>query len=83
MTPPTIHLTAGPVAPTARNTLFFPVVATPPAPQPAPSDRDCFGDAAALAFFRLLVGDARQQRPALRCYPPLVRAARRRAATAP
>lgn len=35
----------------------------------------------ALAFYRLLTGDARQERPSLACHPALVRAAQRRAAS--
>lgn len=35
----------------------------------------------AVAFYRLLVGDSRQERPSLACHPALVRAAQRRAAS--
>lgn len=35
----------------------------------------------AVAFYRLLTGDARQERPSLACHPALVRAAQRRAAS--
>lgn len=35
----------------------------------------------AVAFYRLLVSDARQERPQLACHPALVRAAQRRAAS--
>lgn len=57
-----------------RHSLFIPIVRT------TDPLRDCFGADAPTAFFRLLVGDARQQRRGLRCHPGLVRAARRRAA---
>jgi hypothetical protein len=35
----------------------------------------------AVAFYRLLTGDSRQERPSLTCHPALVRAAQRRAAS--
>lgn len=69
-----IILTPGPDIPAQRGTIYLPFVAT------ANPLRDCFGTDSPIAFFRSLVGDSRQQRRGLRCYPPLVRAARRRAA---
>jgi hypothetical protein len=69
-----IILTPGPIAPVERGAIYLPFVAT------ANPLRDCFGADSPATFFRSLVGDARQQRRGLRCYPPLVRAAKRRAA---
>lgn len=45
----------------------------------ASADADCFHNPKALAFYRLLVSDPRQQRPVLHCNAALVAAAQKRA----
>lgn len=57
---------------------YVPLVAGPPTD---PTARCFDNDPQARAFYRLLVGDPRQERPQLRCEPALVRAAQRRAAS--
>lgn len=55
---------------------------TPPPPTRTPGP-SCFPGAAEQEFYRLLVGDGRQQRPRLQCDPRLVAAAKLRAAAQP
>lgn len=57
------------------TTIYFPIAGNG-TPDP---DATCFGNDKALAFYRLLVSDPRQQRPRLVCCPALVLAAQRRA----
>lgn len=69
--------------PEARGAIFLPIVGVP-SPLPTPTatpdpDATCFHNPKALAFYRLLVGDRRQQRPRLGCHPALVKAAEWRA----
>lgn len=67
--------------PEARGVIYLPIAGNPSplaTPDPAAS---CFHNPKALAFYRLLVSDGRQQRPRIDCYPVLVRAAERRAAS--
>lgn len=68
----------------APRDIFLPWVPQPvptsplptPTPTPTPDPQAaCFHDARALAFYRLLVDDPRQQRPVLDCHPALVTAA--------
>lgn len=70
--------------PTARGAIYLPIVGGGQSPLPAPTptpdpDATCFHNPKALAFYRLLVGDSRQQRPRLGCHPALVKAAEWRA----
>lgn len=62
----------------AYSPIYFPIYIQPPTdPNAACLDYN----PQALAFYRLLVGDSRQERPQLSCHPALVRAAQRRAAS--
>jgi len=68
----------------ARGAIYLPIVGAGQSPLPtaAPTpdpEATCFHNPKALAFYRLLVGDRRQQRPRLGCHPALVKAAEWRA----
>lgn len=68
----------------ARGAIYLPIAGAGQSPLPtlAPTpdpDATCFHNPKALAFYRLLVGDRRQQRPRLGCHPALVEAAEWRA----
>lgn len=62
------------LARSAVHSIYLPWIRTAP-----DADATCFGNPKALAFYRLLVGDERQQHPALRCNSALVKAAQKRA----
>lgn len=72
--------------PGAQRDIYLPWVPQPvptsplptptPTPTPTPDPQaQCFHDERALAFYRLLIDDPRQQRPVLDCHPALVAAA--------
>ncbi|TXH57985.1 MAG: CAP domain-containing protein [Desulfurellales bacterium] len=62
---------------------YLPIIAVPPVTStPIDPLAACLqNNPQAVAFYRLLVGDSRQERPSLACHPALVRAAERRAAS--
>lgn len=67
------------VQPVARD-IYLPWVPQPVPTSPLPTatpdlQAACFHDARALAFYRQLIDDPRQQRPVLDCHPALVMAA--------
>lgn len=67
-----------PQPPPASPLIYFPIIAQPPT-DPVATCLDT--NPQALAFYRSLVGDSRQERTRLDCHPALVRAAQRRAAS--
>lgn len=65
-----------PWVPAPVPTSPLPTPTPPPTPTPTPDPQAaCFHDARALAFYRQLIDDPRQQRPVLDCRPALVTAA--------
>jgi len=70
----------------SRHAVLLPIIGngTSVLPTPVPTQDPllaCFGDAQAVAFYRLLEGDSRQARAATTCSPALVAAAKDRAKT--
>jgi hypothetical protein len=79
------HQPESPIAQTWRVWLPYTVAGIAPTatPAPTPTPPACWPSAAEAEFYRLLVGDSRQQRPRLECDARLVAAARLRAAAQP
>lgn len=72
-----------PAALPEARAIYLPIAGVPsplPTPTATPDPAaSCFHNLKTLAFYRLLVGDSRQQRPRLGCHPALVKAAEWRA----
>jgi len=73
-----------------RGSIYLPIISqpaptspiatpTPTATPPFDPIASCFNNPKAMAFYRLLIADSRQQRPSLTCFPALVSSAKARA----
>lgn len=70
--------------PSDRGSIFLPIISRPVPTSPLPTPTldpiaSCFSNPKALAFYRLLIADSRQQRQTLTCFPALVASAKQRA----
>jgi hypothetical protein len=69
-------------SPSGRGSIFLPIISLPVATSPLTTPEPiatCFNNPKVTDLFRLIVADARQQRPSLTCFPALVASAKARA----